>query len=104
MYMEDIREILASNLKRLMDMSADCKSQNALAKRSKVAQTTVGNYSNKTYVGYPNLEKVGMLAHCFGLEAWNLIHPTMGDKEISDTEIKMYRRWKEDMRQLISSQ
>lgn len=99
--MDDIREILATNLKSLMDMSVDCKSQNALGKRSKVAQTTVGNYLNKTYVGYPNLEKVELLARCFGLEAWNLIHPTMGDRVIAAAEIQMYMRWKEDMRKLI---
>ena len=104
MWMDNIREILACNLKRLMDMSLDCKSQNALAKRSKVAQTTIGNYLNMSYVGYPNLEKVEMLAHCFGLEAWALIHPTMGNKEISDKEIQMYRRWKEDMRHIINQQ
>lgn len=102
--MDNVREILAANLDKLMVMSTDCKSQNALAKRSHVAQKTISNYLTKSYVGYPSLEKVELLAHCFGLEAWNLIHPTMGDKQISDKEIQMYRRWKEDMRQLIKSQ
>lgn len=99
--MDNIREILASNLSKLMEMSIDCKSQNALAKRSKVAQTTIGNYLSINYVGYPNLEKVEMLARCFGLEAWNLLHPTMGDREITSKEIAAYRRWREDMRILL---
>lgn len=102
--MIDLRELLASNLAKLMEMSADCKSQNALAKRSGVGQTTIGNYLNKNYVGYPNLEKVAKLAHCFGLEAWNLLHPTMGDQQISDKEVQMYRRWKEDIRKLQEKQ
>ena len=104
MDMEDIRSIVSSNLAKLMAMSLDCKSQNALAKRSHVAQTTIGNYLNKTYTGYPNLEKIEMLARCFGLEAWNIIHPTMGDKEISEKEIQMYRRWREDLKRTIEGQ
>lgn len=98
--MNDIREILAANLRQLMEMSEDCKSQYALAKKSKVAQTTIGNYLNKNYVGYPNLEKIEMLAHCFGLEAWNMLHPNLGEREISEKEVQMYRRWKEDLKLL----
>lgn len=90
--MKDIREILAINLKALMSLSSDCKSQLALSKRSKVAQTTIGNYINQSYPGYPNLEQVEMLAHAFGLEAWNLLHHTMGNTEISKQEIGLYRR------------
>lgn len=98
--MSDIREILAKNLKKLMSMSADCNSQNALAKRSNVAQTTIGNYLNITYVGYPNLAKVERLAHCFGLEAWNLLHPSIGENGVTEAEIQMYRRWKEDLKSM----
>lgn len=85
-------------------MSSDCKSQNALSKRAKVAQTTVGNYLNATYVGYPNLEKVERLAECFGLEAWHLLHPTIGNKELSAIEIQAYMRWREDMKHILKSQ
>ncbi len=98
--MDNIRELLAKNLKKLMELSADCKSQNSLSKRSKVAQTTIGNYLNITYVGYPNLEKVEMLAHSFGLEAWQLIHPTMGNAEITAKEIAMYKKMKETFKAL----
>ena len=95
--MTDIREILSRNLTSLMETSLDCRSQNALAKKSKVAQTTIGNYLRKDYVGYPNLEKIDALAHCFGLEAWNLIHPSLGNAEISEKELQIYRRFREDI-------
>lgn len=98
--MKDLREILSNNLKILMALSADCKSQSALAKRSQVAQTTIGNYINQNYPGYPNLEKVEMLAKSFGLEAWNLLHHTMGNTEISATEIALYRRMKSTFKEL----
>ncbi len=100
--MSDIREILAANLAQLMERSADCKSQNALAKRSGIAQTTIGNYLNANYAGYPNLEKVEKLAKCFSLEAWNLLHPTIGDRDLSAKEIQMYRKWREDVKKLQS--
>lgn len=97
-FMDDLKEILANNLAKLMDLSADVKSQNALARRSKVAQTTIGNYLNPaSYKGYPQLGKVEMLAKAFGLEAWNLLHPTMGDKEFTEKEIQFYRRIRETL-------
>ena len=98
--MKDLREILSNNLKILMALSADCKSQSALAKRSQVAQTTIGNYINQNYPGYPNLEKVEMLAKAFGLEAWNLIHHTMGNTEISANEVALYRRMRSTFKEL----
>lgn len=81
-------------------MSEDCPSQKALERRSKVAQTTIGNYLHQDYKGYPNLEKVERLAHAFGLEAWNLLHPTMGEKTISEQEVQMFLRLKTDLNQL----
>jgi transcriptional regulator with XRE-family HTH domain len=97
--MDDLKEILANNLAKLMELSADVKSQNALAKRSKVAQTTIGNYLNpSSYKGYPQLGKVEQLANAFGLCAWNLLHPTMGDKEFSEKEIQLYRKLRETLK------
>lgn len=99
--MPDLKHLLARNLQTLMDMSSDVRSQNALAKRSGVAQTTISNYLNPdSYIGYPKLDKIECLAQAFGLEAWNLLHPTMGDKEISAKEIQLYRKWREDLKQL----
>ena len=91
--MDDVKANLAANLARLMKMSADLQSQNALARRSKVAQTTIGNYlAPDTYRGAPSLAMVAKLARAFGLEAWQLIHPTMGDKVITAEELALYRR------------
>lgn len=96
--MDEIKAALAKNLSRLMEMSADLKSQTALAKRSKVAQTTIGNYLKpESYIGAPNLEKVAQLAKAFGLEAWQLIHPTMGDSGFTRRELELYKRFREDM-------
>jgi transcriptional regulator with XRE-family HTH domain len=101
--MADIRHLLAANLAKLMDLSADCKSQNALAKKSKVAQTTIGNYlTPDSYVGYPSLKNIEKLAKCFGLDAWHLIHPTMGDKELTRQEIELYRKMREIIKEKTS--
>jgi transcriptional regulator with XRE-family HTH domain len=71
--MDDIRQRVADNLAKLMELSADCKSANALAKRSKVAQTTISNYLDPSrYKGYPTLSNMEKLAHCFGVEVWRL--------------------------------
>ena len=98
--MDTVKEILSRNLIKLMELSANCKSQNALAKHSHVAQKTISNYLTANYIGYPSLEKVELLAKCFGMEAWNLLHPTMGNTEISAKEIAMYKRMKETFKQL----
>lgn len=61
--MDDAKYILAGNLMRLMALSADMKSQPALAKRSKVAQTTIGNYLHPArYKGSPTLVNIAKLA------------------------------------------
>jgi transcriptional regulator with XRE-family HTH domain len=98
--MEDVKEILAKNLAKLMELSVDCKSQNSLAKRSHVAQKTISNYLTANYDGFPSLEKVDLLARCFGLSAWQLIHPTMGNAEITAKEIAMYKKMRETLKQL----
>lgn len=96
--MEDLREILAANLAKAMDLSPDLKSQSALAKRSKVAQTTIGNYVSKKYAGSPSLVKVQRLARAFGLETWQLLHPTMGDKTITAAELELYKRLRDTIK------
>ena len=95
-----MREIIRLNLVKLMSLSKDCKSANALAKKSHVGQTTISNYLRDNYIGYPKLEHIEKIAHCFGMETWQLIHPIMGDKEIKAKEIELYRKLKEDLMQL----
>jgi hypothetical protein len=91
--MDDLREILAHNLAALMARSADMKTQSALARRSKVSQKTISNYLvAASYTGAPSLGKVEKLARVFGLETWQLIHPTMGDRTITATELAMYQK------------
>jgi len=98
--MEDIKQILAKNLGKLMKASADLRSQNALAKRSKVAQTTISNYLRpSSYVGAPQLDKIAKLARAYGLDAWQLLHPTMGDKAITAEELALYRRLRDAIKQ-----
>lgn len=88
-----LKKDLARNLAKLMAASEDLRSQSALARRSKVAQTTISNYlAPSSYKGSPSLDKIAALAHAFGLEAWHLIHPTMGDREFTAHELALYRR------------
>jgi len=90
---DTIKTDLASNLARLMAVSEDLKTQMALAKRSGVAQTTISNYLRPaSYEGAPQLDKIEKLAKAFGLEAWHLIHPTMGDREFNRRELDLYRK------------
>ena len=96
-----MKQLVAQNILKLMDMSADCKSQLALSKRSGIGQSTISNYLRPDeYTGAPQIDKLQKIAACFGLETWQLLHPTMGDKELSAKEIQMYRRWREEMKQL----
>lgn len=91
--MNDIREILADNLIELMRVSADCKSQNALAKRSqkqgsgsKVGQTTIGNIlraKEDKSLPFPKLDTIENLARIFGISVGALLTKNLGKKEIS---------------------
>lgn len=89
----DIKNTLAVNLQHLMENSADMKRQNSLAKRSKVGQTTIGNYLRPdSYTGYPSLEKIEMLAKALGIDVWVLLHPTLGSNCLEEKEFELYRR------------
>lgn len=97
--MDDLREILARNLQTLMSKSADMRSQTALAKRAAIAQKTVSNYlSPASYVGAPSLDKVEALARAFGIETWQLLHPTLGDKVITAAELALYEKLREQIK------
>lgn len=97
------RIILARNLKKLMDGSKDLSSQSAIARKAKpkVAQTTIG-YMLKpdSIVGSPTIEKMEAVAAVFGLEAWQLLHPSMGDHVLKEGELELYRRLREDLAKL----
>jgi transcriptional regulator with XRE-family HTH domain len=99
--MDNIRKILAENVRQLMGKSSDCQKQKALGIKSGVSQRTISNILNPDkHDMWPQLDSVQLIAECFGVEAWRLLHPTMGDKEFTDKEIQMYRRWREEIKQL----
>lgn len=99
--MNDLKQLVATNITKLMGMSDDCQSQLALSKKSGIGQSTISNYLRpEEYDGSPQIDKLQKIANCFGLETWQLLHPTMGDKELSAKEIQMYRRWREEMKEL----
>lgn len=95
------RETLARNLRKVMDGSADLRSQAALAKKSGVGQTTIG-YMLKadSRVGAPRVDNVEKVANAFGLEAWQLLHPTMGDRILTARELDLYRQFREALAKL----
>lgn len=72
------RDIIAANISRLLLVGAELglpKSQNALAKKSGVAQTTLSNWLDPTKKVYPQVDKLEAVAQVYGLEAWQLLVP-----------------------------
>ncbi len=95
---ETARNVLAINLRKLMEQSPDLCTQSAIAKKSGVAQTTIGYMlRSESLVKAPNLDNVEKIARVFGLEAWQLLHPSMGDREIKAKELELYRRFREEL-------
>jgi transcriptional regulator with XRE-family HTH domain len=68
-------DLVAANLQRLMAASADCRSQAALARRSKVPQRTIGRILNKEVT--PSLDVLEQLAKAFDLLPWQLLVPEL---------------------------
>lgn len=88
----DPRAVVARNLKRLMTAS-DLKSQSALSRRSGVPQTTISDYlSPEKHGKWPTLEGVHKIACAFGIEAWRMCHPTLG--ELSKEEQELFERFR----------
>lgn len=88
MYVEKTaKQILASNLSALMAMREDVKTQQKLAAKAskaggrKVAQTTISNMLNPEENPSPTLRNIEAVAAVFSLQAWQLLHPTLGDQE-----------------------
>lgn len=89
----DPRAVVARNLSKLMKASSDLKSQSALARRSGVPQTTISDYlAPEKHGKWPTLEGVHKLAATFGVEAWQLCHPTLG--EISKEQQELFERFR----------
>ena len=80
LYMRAV-EILSANLKRLMQVTGNPSSSPAVDRVAKnlglsLGRTTVARYAHGD--GNPSLEHVETLAKVFGIHAWQLLHPTMG--------------------------
>jgi len=83
-----VREVLANNVRRLMDSEPEdgLKSQEKIAKRAnkpggkRVAQTAVGYLLRPTSRVSPKLDTITAVAEAFGKEPWQLLHPTMGER------------------------
>ena len=76
------RQVLAHNLRSLMKRTPDLDTQEKLAKRAGVAQTSVSQIlrPDNTAAKSPKLDQVEKIAFAFGLATWQLLldHQTVG--------------------------
>lgn len=78
-----VRRVLAENLANLMQRSAELGTQEKVAKKAGVSQTSVSQIlrpDNPT-ARSPKLDQVEKIAHAFGLSTWQLLldHKTVGE-------------------------
>ena len=105
---EDITKVLARNLKRFMDEGPTPISQNALAKKAKVAQTGIGYMLNPetrqpTKSGKlpsPTIARVEKVARALGKETWQLLHPDPNQAPLSATERVRYQIFEESRKRM----
>lgn len=71
--------LLAENLRALMDGHPLLNTQQALAKRSGVAQGTISHMLNVDYPSWPKLDSIEMVARAFGITANELISESISD-------------------------
>ena len=71
--------LLAENLRALMDRHPLLNTQQALAKRSGVAQGTISHMLNVDYPSWPKLDSIEMVARAFGITANELISESISD-------------------------
>jgi transcriptional regulator with XRE-family HTH domain len=99
--------ILAQNLKAAMEAAngGEGISQNALAAKSKVAQTGIGYMLNPEArlprangkQSSPTLESIEKVAHALDLEAWQLLHPNPAEAPLSDRQRTLFDQLKGNM-------
>lgn len=76
-------QVLADNLRRLMEDNKSFRTQGAVAKRAGVDQKTISNCLNpeqrkataKGRLPSPTLAQVEKIAGVFGLQVWELLQP-----------------------------
>jgi transcriptional regulator with XRE-family HTH domain len=105
---DDVVYVLARNLKRFMDEGPAPISQNALARKSKVAQTSIGYMLNPqsrspTKSGKrssPTVAKLERVAAALGKEAWQLLHPNPDQAPLNETERARYAEFQASMKRM----
>lgn len=78
------RKTLAENLRQLMeqpgmDSQAKVAAKASRPKGEKVGQTTISLLLDPDQPVSPRLQTIEAVADAFGVQAWQLLHPTMGD-------------------------
>lgn len=86
MLMKPTREVLAENLSRLMAQSVDLRSATQLARRSRVAQTTISNWLRveEMPVLAPRLSALEAVARAFGISVGDLLTEHGNDEQRDD--------------------
>lgn len=74
-----LRDVLAQNLVRLMETTPSLDTQVKLAKRAKIAQSTVGRILRRTAA--PTLDNLESIAGAFGIQAHDLINDKSNENE-----------------------
>jgi hypothetical protein len=96
----DVTSILARNLKALMEDSDLFGTQMSIARKSGVAQTSVGfmlnpdkrQPSKSGRLPSPTVENVEKVAKVFGKEAWQLLHPDPATAPLNASERSLYEK------------
>jgi len=91
--MKTAAQILADNLTALMRDHPALNSQPRVAKKSGVGQSTVGRALKGEISS--TLGSADALANAFGLETWQLIHPTMGSRAPDKLLAVMLDSWQQ---------
>jgi len=92
----DVKHILASNLRRLMDKNKH--SQSYVHKKTGISQSTVGRILNKDVSA--TIDSLESIAHLYGLFTWQLIVPDIDVtnppmlKVTTQTEKEFYEKMK----------
>jgi transcriptional regulator with XRE-family HTH domain len=84
---QNIHEIIAGNVKRLMQ-HADNMTQVELANKTKISQRTISNVINPGSVGSVTTTTIEKLAKFFGLEPYHLMIPNLPIEELLNKRIE----------------
>lgn len=105
---DDVTKILARNLKRFIEEAPTPMSQSALAKKAKVAQTSIGymlkpenrKMTTSGKLPSPTAAQLARVAHALGKEAWQLLHPDPDQAPLSASERARYAEFQASMRRM----